>query len=114
MMTRRALLLSSTIGLTIGRIAALRAAQTFEVVHSDAEWRKLLTPVQYAVVRQASTERPFTSPLLDEHRHGTFACAGCELALFSSDTKFESGTGWPSFWAPLDGALARRRTLPLA
>jgi peptide-methionine (R)-S-oxide reductase len=107
MMTRRALLLSSTIGLTIGRIAALRAAQTFEVVHSDAEWRKLLTPVQYAVLRQASTERPFTSPLLDEHRHGTFACAGCELALFSSDTKFESGTGWPSFWAPLDGAIGK-------
>jgi peptide-methionine (R)-S-oxide reductase len=105
MMTRRALLAGSIIGLTVGRIAASSAVQTFEVVHSDAEWRKLLTPVQYAVLRQAATERPFTSPLLNEHRHGTFACAGCELALFSSDTKFESGTGWPSFWAPLDKAV---------
>ncbi len=57
------------------------------------------------MLRKAATERPFTSPLLDEHRHGTFTCAGCELALFSSDTKFESGTGWPSFWAPLDKAV---------
>jgi peptide-methionine (R)-S-oxide reductase len=105
MMTRRALLAGSIIGLTVGRIAASSTVQTFEVVHSDAEWRKLLTPVQYAVLRQAATERPFTSPLLNEHRHGTFACAGCELALFSSDTKFESGTGWPSFWAPLDKAV---------
>ena len=93
MMTRRALLAGSIIGMTVGRIAASSAAQTFEVVHSDAEWRKLLTPAQYAVLRQAGTERPFTSPLLNEHRHGSFACAGCELALFSSDTKFESGTG---------------------
>jgi len=105
MMKRRDLLVSSTIGLMVGRIAAARAAETFEVVHTDADWRKLLTPVQYAVLRQSATERPFTSPLLNEHRHGTFACAGCELALFSSDTKFESGTGWPSFWAPLDKAV---------
>ncbi len=105
MMTRRALLVSSAIGLTSGQIAASHATETFEIVHSDAEWRKLLTPVQYAVLRKAATERPFTSPLLDEHRHGTFTCAGCELALFSSDTKFESGTGWPSFWAPLDKAV---------
>ena len=102
MMMRRDLLISSTIGLMVGRIATAPAAETFEVVHSDADWRKLLTPVQFAVLREAATERPFTSPLNNEHRHGTFACAGCELALFSSDTKFESGTGWPSFWAPLD------------
>ena len=105
MMTRRALLAGSIIGMTVGRIAASSAAQTFEVVHSDAEWRKLLTPVQYAVLRQAAAERPFTSPLLGEHRHGTFVCAGCKLRLFSSGTKFESGTGWPSFWAPLDNAV---------
>jgi peptide-methionine (R)-S-oxide reductase len=105
MMTRRDLLISSTIGLMVGRIATTSAAETFEVVHSDADWRKLLTPVQYAVLRQSATERPFTSPLNNEHRPGTFACAGCELALFSSDTKFESGTGWPSFWAPLDKAV---------
>ena len=109
MMTRRSLLMSSTIGLAAGRIAAAEAAETFEVAHTDAEWRKLLTPTQYAVLRQSATERPFTSPLLDEHRKGTFACAGCELGLFSSDTKFESGTGWPSFWAPLDKAVGTER-----
>jgi len=57
------------------------------------------------VLRQEGTERPFTSPLLDEHRNGTFACAGCDLPVYSSKTKFESGTGWPSFWAPLDNAV---------
>jgi peptide-methionine (R)-S-oxide reductase len=77
----------------------------FEVTHSDAEWRKLLAPDQYAVLRQSGTERPFTSALLHEHRRGYFACAGCDLDLFSSATKFDSGTGWPSFWAPLDHAV---------
>src|SRR5690348_5790127 len=80
-------------------------ARSFAVVHSDDEWRKLLTPNQFAVLRQSVTERPYTSPLLKEHRRGNFDCAGCDLALFSSTTKFESGTGWPSFWAPLDHAV---------
>ncbi|WP_291691081.1 peptide-methionine (R)-S-oxide reductase MsrB [Bradyrhizobium sp.] len=84
--------------------AVSRADETFEVTHSDAQWRKLLTPEQYAVLRQSGTERPFTSPLLSEERPGTFSCAGCALDLFSSTTKFDSGTGWPSFWAPLDKA----------
>src|SRR5271154_5774637 len=75
------------------------------VTHSDAEWRKLLTPDQYAVLRQAGTERPFTSPLLHEKRDGTFACAGCDLSNFSAKTKFDSGTGWPSFWAPIEGSV---------
>ena len=66
-----------------------------------AEWRRILGPQRYAVLREASTERPFTSPLLNEHRRGTFVCAGCALPLFSSATKFESGTGWPSFWKAL-------------
>jgi peptide-methionine (R)-S-oxide reductase len=105
MMTRRGLLMSSAIGLLVGRTGAATAG-TFEVTHTDGEWRKLLTPTQYAVLRQAATERPFTSPLLDEHRKGTFICAGCELGLFSSDTKFDSRTGWPSFWAPLDKAVS--------
>jgi peptide-methionine (R)-S-oxide reductase len=109
MWTRRDLLLSNTIGLAIGLPATLRAAQTFEVVHTDAEWHRLLTPQQYAVLRQSATERPFTSSLRDEHRRGTFFCVGCDLALFSSDTKFESGTGWPSFWAPLDKAVDTTR-----
>ncbi|MBM6583743.1 peptide-methionine (R)-S-oxide reductase MsrB [Microvirga sp. BT689] len=72
----------------------------------DAEWRKLLNPSQYAVLRRGGTEAPFSSPLLNEHRKGTFTCAGCGLELFSSTTKFESGTGWPSFWAPLEQAVA--------
>jgi peptide-methionine (R)-S-oxide reductase len=84
------------------------AAETFAVTHTDAEWQKLLTPDQYAVLRQAATEPAGTSPLLNEHRKGIFACAGCDLPLYSSDTKFESGTGWPSFWKPLDGAVKTR------
>ena len=79
------------------------------MVHTDAEWHRLLTPQQFAVLRRSATEPPFTSPLLNEHRHGTFDCVGCDLALFSSDTKFESGTGWPSFWAPLDKAVDTTR-----
>jgi peptide-methionine (R)-S-oxide reductase len=86
-----------------------RAAETFAVMRSDAEWRALLTPAQYAVLRQADTEAPFTSPLLHEERSGTFACAGCSLDLFSSKTKFDSGTGWPSFWAPLADAVGTTR-----
>jgi peptide-methionine (R)-S-oxide reductase len=82
-----------------------QAGEAFPVTHTDAEWKQLLTPDQYAVLREAATEAPFTSPLLHETRKGTFDCAGCELALFSSSTKFDSGTGWPSFWAPLKGAV---------
>ena len=82
---------------------------SFEVAHTPDEWRKLLTPAQYAVLREAGTERAFTSPLADEHRSGTFSCAGCDLGLYSSATKFESGTGWPSFSAPLPKAVATTR-----
>jgi len=81
--------------------AAKEDAQKFEVTHTAAEWRKLLTPDQFAVLRQEMTERPFTSDLLHEKRAGTFACAGCGLDAFSSTTKFDSGTGWPSFYAVL-------------
>jgi peptide-methionine (R)-S-oxide reductase len=81
------------------------AAEKFEVTHTDAEWQRLLTANQYAVLRRAATERPFSSPLDREKRRGTFACAGCALDNFSSATKFDSGTGWPSFWAPLDNAV---------
>ena len=90
------------------RGATARAATDEQITHTDAEWRKLLTPDQYAVLRHEGTERPFTSPLLHEERAGTFACAGCDLALFSSKTKFDSGTGWPSFWTPLDNAVATK------
>jgi peptide-methionine (R)-S-oxide reductase len=84
---------------------AAAATETFEVNHTPEEWRKLLTPEQYAVLREEDTERPFTSPLNHEKRKGTFVCAGCDLPLFSSETKFDSGTGWPSFYAPLDDAV---------
>jgi peptide-methionine (R)-S-oxide reductase len=74
----------------------------------DAEWKKRLTADQYAVLRQEGTETPGTSPLNREKRKGRFHCAGCDLPLFSSETKFESGTGWPSFYAPIAGALATK------
>ena len=79
--------------------------ETYKVSHSEAEWRDKLTPAQFNVLRKHGTERPGTSPLNQEKRSGTFVCAGCGKALFAADTKFESGTGWPSFFAPLDGAV---------
>ena len=86
-------------------MAKAKAEQTFEITKSDAEWRRVLTPEQYRVLREHGTERAGTSPLDKEYGKGTFLCAGCELALFASDTKFDSRTGWPSFYAPLDNAV---------
>ena len=80
----------------------------FEVALSEAQWRKRLTPQQFAVLRQESTERPGSSPLNKEKRKGTYVCAGCAQPLYSSATKFESGTGWPSFWKPLPGAVGTK------
>ena len=88
-----------------GAAAAALPASAYEVTKSDAEWKKQLSPAAYDVLRHEGTEPPFTSPLNNEHRKGIFACAGCNLDLFSSDTKFDSGTGWPSFWKPLDKAV---------
>lgn len=81
------------------------AAGQFEVAKSDAEWRRILTPDQYYVLRQHGTERAGSSPLDHEKRKGVFHCAGCDLALYSSETKYDSGTGWPSFWKPLPNAI---------
>ena len=81
------------------------AGGSFPVHKSDEEWRRVLTPAQYRVLRGHATERPFTSPLNREHRDGTFSCAGCARGLFASATKFDSGTGWPSFWRPLENAV---------
>lgn len=114
---RDLLLLATSLGVftACGRLRDVAAAdpsdpsgETFEVSHTDAQWRQQLSPGQYRVLRQAGTETPYTSPLNDEHRSGVFACAGCSLDLFSSATKFESGTGWPSFYAPMPGAVIER------
>jgi peptide-methionine (R)-S-oxide reductase len=86
-------------------IAQAASLGKFEVGKSDEEWRRALTQEQYAVLRRRETERPWTSPLDKEYRPGTYVCAGCDLPVFSSPTKFESGTGWPSFWAPIEGAI---------
>lgn len=94
--------------LLFGRGGRASTGGHFAVVHSDSDWRRILTPQRYAVLRKAVTERAFTSPLLNEHRKGLFACAGCGLPLFSSTTKFDSGTGWPSFWQHLPGAIVTR------
>lgn len=109
MIDRRQLLGLGVVLAAVGRFAPTARAESqgrmFEVMHSEEEWRALLTPEQYNILREEGTEYPGTSPLLNEHRKGIFACAGCDRDLFSSDTKYDSRTGWPSFWAPLDGAV---------
>lgn len=112
MTTRRHIL--GTIGFgTVAAMLPIPASAKFEVTYSDAEWRKRLSPAAYQVLRQQDTERPGSSPLNKEKRSGVFACAGCALPLFTSKTKFESGTGWPSFYAPLRGAVALDRDVSL-
>ena len=115
MITRRALALGSVAvaalaatGVLALRLRGRAEAATdghFEIVRTPEEWKKLLTPEQYAVLREQDTERAFTSPLNREKRKGTFTCAGCDLPLFASETKFDSGTGWPSFYAPIEDAV---------
>ena len=101
-MTRRSMLLGA---LGVFAMKRAEAADRYEVEKTEEEWRKQLSPAQYHVLREHGTERPGSSPLVNEHRPGTFLCAACSLPLFSSDTKFESGTGWPSFWSPLENSV---------
>ena len=117
-MTRRDILRIGGVGAALGAVGLLSVvvrrgsaddAETFEITYTDEEWRKRLTANQYQVLRREATERPFSSPLNDEHRSGVFRCAGCQLELFSSATKFDSGTGWPSFWQPLENAVGTKR-----
>jgi len=107
-MQRRAflnLLMMGGAGACLGAPAAFAA---YPVTKSDAEWKKILSPAAYNVLRPQSTERPYSSPLDMIYKKGTYACAGCDVALFSSDTKYDSQTGWPSFWKPLGGAVVTR------
>ena len=84
------------------------AEEVLKMTKTDSEWKKELTAEQYDVLRHEGTERPFTSTLNDEHRKGTFVCAGCNLDLFASETKFNSGTGWPSFYAAIPGHIENK------
>jgi len=88
-------------------LSAAIAAETFEVTKTEDEWRKLLSPAAFKVLRKQDTETPGSSALLNEHRKGQFACAGCDLALYDASTKFESGTGWPSFFDHLPDAVRK-------
>jgi peptide-methionine (R)-S-oxide reductase len=97
-----------SVGLLFGGCAASASAQRFPVTKSDAQWRQQLGPDRFRILREAGTERAGTSPLNDEHRRGTFVCAACVNPLFSSTTKFDSGTGWPSFWKALPNAVVTR------
>lgn len=102
---------TATIGLAaFGGLSVNAATETFEIMRTEAEWKELLTPAQFAVLRKEKTERPFSnslkgesSDLLTENRVGTFHCAGCDLPVYKSETKFKSGTGWPSFWDTIEG-----------
>ena len=109
MKNRRSLLKSLFLtgaGVTLApTLAAASSGGKFEVTKTDAEWKRLLTPQQYYVLRDHGTEYAGSSPLDREKSKGTFHCAGCDLPLFSSDTKYDSGTGWPSFWQPLPNAI---------
>ena len=113
MISRRAVLFAGT---SLAGFAAMSwrsdmsvsAEQAFEVTKTDAEWQRLLNKAQYDVLRKHGTERAGTSPLNQEKRKGTFVCAGCDLPLFSSETKYESGTGWPSFYQPLPNAIGTK------
>jgi peptide-methionine (R)-S-oxide reductase len=113
MMDRRTVLgltgsaLAASVAL-LGRSSGAVAKTAFPVNLTPAEWRRRLGDQRFHILREAGTERPFSSPLNTEHRRGTFTCAGCALPLFSSATKFDSGTGWPSFWKPLPGAVITR------
>jgi len=112
-LNRRFFLASSTAAIVGGALATSACAkpapaERFEVMLSDAEWKKRLTPAQYATLRREATDRPGNSPFLHEKRSGIFSCAGCSLPLYSSKAKYDSGTGWPSFWAALPNAVRNR------
>ncbi|WP_037469136.1 peptide-methionine (R)-S-oxide reductase MsrB [Sphingobium herbicidovorans] len=116
-MTRRHLLLNGALcgvaALAFWRLGVEDAEAAYPFALTDTQWRSRLSPLAYQVLRKHATERPFTSPLNKEHRAGTFKCAGCAHPLFASKTKFDSGTGWPSFWASLPRAVGTSRDFAL-
>jgi peptide-methionine (R)-S-oxide reductase len=106
-MTRRGLLTTTGLGVLAAMLARrAAAAEQFAVTHTDAEWRKILTPAQYDILRDQGTEPPFSSPLDHNFTKGRYDCAGCGQHLFLSETKFDSGTGWPSFYQPIKGGVS--------
>ena len=113
---KRRKLLRSGLALSVGLVAGLSsrtaraASEMFEVTKTEAEWRQLLTPAQYAVLREEATERPFANAYFDNKAEGIYHCAGCDTALFSSETKYQSGTGWPSFWQPISAGAIGTKT----
>jgi peptide-methionine (R)-S-oxide reductase len=122
-MTRRELLGMASVGVVavgiVGRIVMTHSSSDAEdsrlhLHFTDAEWRAKLSPESYAVLRKGATEKPFSSPLVAEHRNGTFACAGCNQSLFASSAKYDSHSGWPSFWESLPDAITKRPDFTMA
>ncbi len=107
-MNRRLFLSGATVAMAAFGFGRGASAETFEITLTEAEWRAKLTKQQFAVLRQEDTERAGSSPLDHEKRKGTFHCAGCDLPLYASETKYDSGTGWPSFYQPLPNAVGTR------
>lgn len=105
---RRHFLFSGTAALAVGAGACAQESQ-FEITRSEEEWRAMLTELQFAVMREEATEPPYSSPLHDQTAPGTYLCRGCDLPLYASDHKYDSGTGWPSFWQALDNAIGTKR-----
>lgn len=103
--TRRALMAGAAGAATIAAFPVRSASGTFEVTRTEAEWRAMLTPIQFKVMRKEGTERPFSSPLDKNYAAGMYHCRGCDLAVYSSDHKYDSGTGWPSFWQAMPDAI---------
>ena len=104
----------TAIAATLAATATARASAPYAVTHTDAQWRKLLGPDRYYILRENGTEPAFSSPLIKESRAGVYHCAACDLAVFSSKTKYDSGDGWPSFWSVLPHATLTRMDYELA
>lgn len=108
-MNRRVFLGTVAAGGAAATLGSAKGGPSFPVERSEAEWRAMLSDIEYRVMRQEGTERPFSSPLDSEYREGTYHCRGCDQAVYESAAKYDSGTGWPSFWQARDGAVGTKR-----